>query len=103
MEADFLARIQGFFINIPGWGKGEKLFFHAESAERRKRQIHFCLSLLQPGGSCCPGGYVCRAEGRAGWWGLTVVGHVDFLFSLYTQVGRTERKGKFVVCLIIYF
>lgn len=58
MEADFLARIQGFFINIPGWGKEEKLFFHAESAERRKRQIHFCLRLLQPGGSCCPGGFL---------------------------------------------
>lgn len=98
----FWPESRGFLLISQAGGRGKNCSF-MQKVPRGGREIHFCLSLLQPGGSCCPGGYVCRAEGRAGWWGLTVVGHVDFLFSLYTQVGRTERKGKFVVCLIIYF
>lgn len=49
------------------------------------------------------GMFAGRQEG-AGWCGLTVLGHMCRIpFSSYTLVGGTERKGKFVVCLIIYF
>lgn len=103
MEADFWPESRFLLISQAG-GRESCSSFHTESAERRKGDTFLFKTsaaprLLLPWRVSC--GYVCRS---AGWCGLTVLGHMCRIpFSSYTLVGGTERKGKFVVCLIIYF